>query len=89
VPFTPAPGESHMYYDPAHPQSVWFSGSDSEAAVTGVSYWAKRHFPTAVSSNFQGTNGQHAMRGSVISELSSLSENFDALQFQLALPREA
>lgn len=89
VPFTAAATDSHMYYDPAHPQSVWFSGSDSEVGVAAVSGWVARHFPSAVSSNYQGTNGQHAMRGSVIAELTSLSKSFDEMQFQTALPREA
>ena len=89
VSFTPAVGDSHIYYDPEHPQSVWFSGSDSDAGITATSDWVRRHFPAAVASNFQGTNGQHALRGGVISELVSLSKNFDARQFQLAVPREA
>lgn len=89
VPFTPAMGDNHIYYDPEHPKSVWFSGSDGDAGIAAISQWAKRHFPAAVASNFQGVNGQHALRGGAITELASLSKNFDAVQFQLALPREA
>ena len=89
VPFTPAATDAHMYYDPAHPKSVWFSGSDSEDGVAEASEWVRRHIPSAVSSNYQGTNGQHAMRGGIITELASLSSGFNALQFQTALPREA
>ena len=89
VPFTAAEGDSHIYYDPEHPQSVWFSGTDSDTGIAAISYWASRHLPAAVASNFQGTNGQHALRGGVISELVSLSKGFDALQFRLTVRREA
>lgn len=87
--FKPASGESHIYYDASHRQSVWFDGSEDEAAVEGVSDWVARHFPSAVSSNFQGANGQRAMRGNVLAELDTLSRRWSRRQFNLALPTTA
>lgn len=88
IPLKSSPDDSHIYYDPAHPESVWFYGSDSDAAIEVVSNWARCHFPSAVRSNFQGPNGQHAMRGSVITGLYELSDSFKTMQFQLAIALE-
>ncbi|WP_298827080.1 hypothetical protein [uncultured Piscinibacter sp.] len=87
--FRATPGEGHVFYDADHPESVWFDGGEEEAAIAGVSSWIIRHHPTAVSSNFKGVNGQHAMRGAVIAELVGLSKSLRTRQFNLAAPTEA
>ncbi len=87
--FRPAPGESHIFYDTDHPESVWFDGGDSDSAVAGFSNWIARHHPSAVSSNFKGEAGQQAMRGVVVAELVGLSRLLRTRQFRLAAPAEA
>lgn len=80
--FRTGPGQSHIFYDPDHPESVWFDGGESDEAIAGVSDWIARHQPTAVSLNFRGDNGQHAMRGAVIAELAGLSRLLPTRQFR-------
>lgn len=87
--FRAGPGQSHIFYDADHPGSVWFDGGEREEAVAGVSHWIARHQPNAVSLNFRGDSGQHAMRGTVIAELVGLSRLLPTRQFRLVAPAEA
>lgn len=87
--FRATPGDSYIFYEADHPQSVWFDGGDDEASIAGISNWIVRHLPGAVSSNFQGINGQHAMRGAVLAELVDISNSLRTRQFQLVSPAEA
>lgn len=78
-------GESYMYYDPMHPDSAMFTDSSTPGAIDEATAWVKHHFPSAITGNFQGLNGQHAMRGAAVGELrrmaSSLArEPFPALK---------
>jgi hypothetical protein len=79
--FRPGPGESHFYYDENDPSSVCFDGADREETLTAVSLWARTHFPAAVSANFQGQNGQHEMRGSVLFQLQQIARTLETRPF--------
>jgi hypothetical protein len=89
VKFSPAPGDSHIYYDASHRDSVWFVDSGSESAINAVSAWIAKYFPAVVASNFQGINGQHAMRGDVLADLVAVSKSLDIRPFIGAVPTEA
>ena len=77
-------GDSYIYYDPDHAQSVWFEGTDSTKAIEYASSWVQRHFPAAVRGNFQGANGQQALRGDVLQELTSLAATLSTVPFRTA-----
>lgn len=85
VSFTPTPGDSHIFYDADHPKSIWYDGSDEEAAVDAVTHWARLHFSVAVRANFQGANGQHEMRGPKLHELVGIAKSFTERAFRVAL----
>ena len=75
-------GESNIFYDPNHVKSIWYTDSDSEAAVSAVTAWTNEHLSSAVSSNFRGANGQHALeRGPVCFDLEKIASRFQALPF--------
>ena len=85
LPVVPVPrlaGESYVFYDPSHCKSVRFTNSSNAANVDAVSVWVKRHFPTAVSGNFQGENGQQALRGEMLRELSGLTTDWPTEPFR-------
>ncbi len=76
------PGESHMYYDPANPDSVLFEDGSEADSVDAASEWVRRYFPSAITSNFQGLNGQHAMRGAAVSDLRRIAGGLRSTPFQ-------
>ncbi|WP_418320158.1 hypothetical protein [Piscinibacter sakaiensis] len=82
VAFVPMAGDTHIFYDPDHPHSVWFDGSDSDRAIAEVTRWVRGHIPVAHASNFQGMNGQHAMRGAVVADLQKLSASLGKRPFR-------
>jgi hypothetical protein len=82
-------GESLMHYDADHPHSVCFDGGDAEEAVPLVSDWMLRHFPTAVRGNFQGVNGQQALRGVVLHELGVIAKGLERRPFRAMAPLAA
>lgn len=84
VAFTPAPGESHVFYYPDHPESVWFDGSGEESAIEAVTTWVRTHFPKAVSANFQGTSGQHELRGAQRGALKDIARRLAERPFRTA-----
>lgn len=86
--FRADPGQSHIFYDADHPQSVWFDGGGSDSAIAGFSAWITRHHPEAVGLNFRGDSGQQALRGVVIAELVDLCRLLPTRQFRLAVPAE-
>ena len=88
VKFAAIRGDSHIFYDAGHPESVWYDTDDAGAATAAVTRWAAKHFPGAVSSRFQGANGQHAMRGAVIADLVSIARPLATRPFAVA-PTEA
>lgn len=71
--FKPDPGVAYIFYDPDHASSVWFEGSDTDAAIEVITRWASKYFPSAVQANFQGVNGQHPMRGPALRELETIA----------------
>ena len=89
VTFTPAPDDSHIFYDPDHPLSVWFDETDTERALTEVTDWVRTGLPIALASNFQGVNGQHPMRGATLTELNRIAKQFPTRPFRTAHPTEA
>jgi hypothetical protein len=82
VAFKPAPNDSHIFYDPDHPKSVWFDGDDDDAPIDAVTTWARTHFPKAVRANFQGANGQHEMRGAALQELVVIAKGMTERPFR-------
>jgi hypothetical protein len=72
VPVLRKANENYVFYDPNHAKSVRFTDSSDVAKVDAVSAWVKRHFPATVRSNFQGENGQQALRGEMLRELNGL-----------------
>ncbi len=89
VKFTPTSGESQIFYDPDHADSVWFEGTDCSAAMEKTTKWIRTHIPAAHLSNFQGMNGQHAMRGLVVSDLNSISKTLKTRPFRSNSETEA
>jgi hypothetical protein len=73
--------QSTIFYDPAHVQSVWFDGSDSDEAIEMTSKWLREHFSAAVRANFQGDNGIHALRGDTLRQLEKISQHFASRPF--------
>lgn len=70
-----------MFYNPVHGRSVWFDGTDADEAVAEVTAWIGRHFPRAIGGNFQGANGQQALRGAPLRELNTLASRFPTRPF--------
>ncbi|MDB5750389.1 MAG: hypothetical protein JWP65_810 [Ramlibacter sp.] len=83
-----SPGDSHIFYDVEHPRSVWFEEGDAEQAVEEVSTWMRLNFPAAVRGNFQGANGQHALRGPMLSELEAIAAKLATRPFTGAESRD-
>lgn len=82
VPVSRKPGESYVFYDPSHAKSVRFIESGDAAGVDAASTWVKRHFPAAVRGNFQGENGQQALRGAMVRELNGLIKDWSTEPFR-------
>ena len=61
-------GKSYTYHDPMHSDSAMFTDSSAPSAIDAAATWVKHHFPSAITGNFQGLNGQHAMRGAAVGE---------------------
>ena len=80
----PSPGESSMYYDPLHADSVRFPTGAAPEAVDAVTAWAGRYFSVAIRANFRGRNGQWALRGVELAELRKLAACFEAEPFDAA-----
>ncbi len=89
IKFTPISGDSQLFYDPDHKDSVWFEGTDSDAVIEETTRWIRTHIPAAHASNFQGVNGQHAMRGLVVSELNTISKTLNTRPFRSSPATEA
>jgi len=70
------PGTVYISYDPQDSGSVRFEPGETEAAIGATSDWAARHFPKMLAANFQGANGQEALRGLVLNELKGLAADF-------------
>lgn len=84
IEFKVGPGQSYVFYDPAHEGSVRFTDSDSVGAIEDATSWVRRHFPTSVRGNFQGELGQLALRGPILKELTKLAEYLVPEPFALA-----
>jgi hypothetical protein len=84
VKFPKEAGDSHIFYDPDHPKSVWFDGGDEERTIEATTVWARTHFPTAVRANFQGPNGQQELRGVVLHELVGIAKPLVERPFRTA-----
>jgi hypothetical protein len=82
VEFAPVPGETEIFYEADHPDSVWFDGADSDHGIKEVTRWVRGHIHVAVAANFQGVNGQHAMRGPVLEDLNKLAASFGTRPFR-------
>lgn len=81
VKFKPEAGVAYIHYDANDAKSVAFSDAGADPAVATTSRWARDHFPKMVSANFQGANGQEALRGAALNELTSLAAGFRARPF--------
>lgn len=88
VGFKAEAGQSYIYYDPSHEDSVRFAGSHSESAIEDATSWVRRHFPASVRGNFQGELGQLALRGQMLKELNKLADSLTAEPFDLTKERE-
>jgi len=78
-------GESYMHYDPDHAKSLWFVDGGTDAAIEQASAWMQLHFPAAVRGNFQGGNGQQALRGHILHELEALAKSLQFIPFRGAI----
>lgn len=78
-PFVKEPGQSYIYYDPDHADSLQFT--NGETAIEATTAWLHRHFPKMIKSNFQGENGQQAMRGHMLKELEALAAGLQSAPF--------
>ncbi|WP_062788613.1 hypothetical protein [Aquitalea pelogenes] len=72
---------SVVYYDPYHRYSVWFDGADPARNRLPLTAWMRRHFPSAISGNFQGANGVQPLRGDVLLQLQKLAASLPARPF--------
>jgi hypothetical protein len=81
TPVSASPGEHLIHYRVNHPGSLWYEDSDTEQAVEQVSAWVGAHFPAAVRANYQGANGQLALRGRVLQELNTIAMRLKAAPF--------
>jgi hypothetical protein len=81
VPMTRKPGESYVFYDPGHTESVRFIDGGTESVVNAISNWVGRNFPDAIRGNFQGGRGQHAMRGPMLQDLHKLARTLTSTPF--------
>lgn len=77
-------GDSFMYYAPDDSHSVLFEDSDTSEAIDRASSLIKLHFQSSVRGNFQGLNGQQAMRGPPLAELKLFAKSFNAVPFSTA-----
>lgn len=84
APMTRTPGESYVFYNPFHSDSVLYSDSGSAACVGTATDWVQRNFPAAIRGNFQGGNGQQALRGSLLRELNYLTNTWPTEPFRFA-----
>lgn len=80
-----AAGESYMHYDPDHASSRWFVNGGADSAIDQVSAWTRLHFPAAVRGNFQGENGQQALRGQVLQGLDAIASSLQVIPFREAV----
>jgi len=86
VPVPKAPGESRVFYDPDHADSVRFLDGGEAPAMAAATDWVRRYFPVAVRSNFQGANGQQALRGPAVQELNKLAKTLTSEPFRAPTP---
>ena len=81
TPVSASPREHLIHYQVNHSKSVWYEDSGSEEAVEQVSAWVRTHFPAALRANYQGANGQLALRGRVLQELNTIAARLKATPF--------
>ncbi len=82
MPIVRKPDEYYMFYNPHDIQSIRFTDSGTTDAIDAVTDWVRRNLPVAIHANFQGENGQQAMRGSMVLELNRLAKMLSAEPFQ-------
>ncbi len=70
------PGETYIYYNANHADSVTFADTAAASAVTEATTWVRLNLPTAINGNFQGIHGQHTLRGAMIGELKLFARSF-------------
>lgn len=73
--------EHYIFYNPQDVQSVSFTDSGTSEAIDAATNWVRRNLPVAIHANFQGENGQHAMRGAMVMELDRLARILSAQPF--------
>lgn len=74
--------EHYIFYNPKDIQSVSFADSGAPEAIDAATDWVRRNLPVAIHANFQGENGQHAMRGAMVMELDRWVKTLSSLPFQ-------
>lgn len=79
-------GETYLYYDAAHSESITFSDPNEASATDAATTWVRLHLPTAINANFQGANGQHALRGATVAEIKLLARSFHTAPFTQSHP---
>lgn len=72
---------SAIFYDPHDERSVWFDGSETDAAIADMTTWVRTHFHTAARANFQGDHGAQPLRGEMLRDLKRLAASFSARPF--------
>jgi hypothetical protein len=86
VPIERKPDESYMFYDPNQAHSVSFTDGDQPAAIEAATTWVGANFPRAIHANFQGENGQQALRGSSVKEIERIANTLTAVPFLAPSP---
>ena len=86
VSFTRQAGEHYLFYDPQHPDSVRFPGSEAPEAIDAVSQWMRDHHHRSTRGNFQGQLGQQPLRGDVLTQLRRIAAGFETAPFLGSTP---
>jgi hypothetical protein len=73
--------EHYFFYNPQDIQSVSFTDSGTPEAIDAATDWVRRNLPVAIHANFQGENGQHAMRGAMVMELDRWAKTLSSEPF--------
>ncbi|MBP6096638.1 MAG: hypothetical protein KBF58_05645 [Methyloversatilis sp.] len=73
--------EHYFFYNPQDIQSVSFTDTGTPEAIDAATDWVRRNLPVAIHANFQGENGQHAMRGAMVMELDRWAKTLSSEPF--------
>jgi hypothetical protein len=71
----------NVFYDPASPNSVWFTDSGTDERVSEITNILNNRYQAAFRSNFRGANGIQEIEADIVTKLKHVTSGYTSVQF--------